>query len=380
MQLNGGSYWLSLTLIYGLYHVGISMPEDIGEFLATIQREFPVDLNSTEPVELEEGGFKLLRVYPSTSPLIHRGVDVGTPYILDTKEGRQIACHPHVVGVELERLALGAAKMFRRTLEGLDLLEPNETALLHILRGSAGYRVAEALPDGIPIARVRTEYMENGYRSHSDDGRQINVTFVDIPRGLGSREAKTLIIPDTFATGRSVEAAINEMFDLGIRPERVILYGFIAIPGLQRMGALSSERGIQLYSFSICDLSQLAWNNYDMPMYGPDESLFTAKGKLKKLGSIIDIETLREILPHYVAGLDQPGDWSERQSRLFNGYGDESGNIVGHLEKSIELIESLREISSMTQVGNQLLKRAAKIELRRLRDILKQHTEYGTNL
>ena len=57
------------------------------------------------------------------------------------------------------------------------------------------------------------------------------------------------------------------LFESGLTPDRVVLYGFTAIPALVKVGAVCSEYGAGVHSFSICDLTQLASNNYDMPRY-----------------------------------------------------------------------------------------------------------------
>jgi hypothetical protein len=190
------------------------------------------------------------------------------------------------------------------------------------------------------VISVRTEYSEDGYRAHSDDSRMVRVTYSDLdPRGL--RASSTLIVPDTFATGRSAEAALTHLFGVGVVPDRVVLYGFTAIPALKRLGLLCTGWGVELVSFSICDVTQLASNHYDMPVYGLDESLWESEGELRRLGSIVDTEALRRFMPRYVAGLDQPGDWSERHLGLFDGAGTVSGDVAGHLRKSIGLVESL---------------------------------------
>ena len=319
------------------------VPLDLEGLVGVVLGEFPVDVSSTEPVDIGGDAARVFEVDPGRSPLIPVGANVGAPYILDTEAGREVACHPHIVGLELERLCLESARAFWGVLGGLGLCRLEESAVLHILRGGSGYMVADALPVKVPIVRVRTEYRGDGYRTHSDDGRRIKVTFSDFSSW---DRVSTLLVPDTYATGRSAEAALGELFASGFSPDRIVLYGFIAIPALLRLGALCSEGGVELFSFAICDIAQLAHNNYDMPLYGLDESFHTSTGGLRRLGSIVDLDTLRGLLPKYVAGLDQPGDWSERQRRLFNGFGDEAGDIVGHLRKSIGLIESLREMNS----------------------------------
>lgn len=328
--------------------MSVDVSEHTENILGIVLDEFPLDVASTRRVEAEFLGreTRVFEVDPKKSPLIPGEVDVGRPYIIDTVSGMEIACHPHVVGKSLEMLCLDCATEFRRTLSCSNLVDFEESIVLNILRGGSGYMVAEAIPGDVPIVNVRTEYREGGYRSHTDDSRSIAVTFSDYPeRRLGS-DASTLLIPDTFATGRSSEAALNELFASGLEPRKIVIYGFIAIPALVRLGMVCSGRGIELLSFSICDVAPLAHNNYDMPLYGFDEGLYSSTGELRRLGSIVDVETLQRFMPRYIAGLDQPGDWSERQDRLFGGYGDERGDIVGHLRRSLRLIESLRGINS----------------------------------
>jgi hypothetical protein len=189
-----------------------------------------------------------------------------------------------------------------------------------------------------------------------------------------------LIVPDTYATGRSAEAALNRLFSSGLIPERVILYGFIAIPALVRLGEFCSREGIEMFSFAICDLTQLAFNNYDMPLYGFDESSHASTGRRIRLGSIVDMDTLDGMIPHYVAGLDQPGDWSERQVSLFNGYGMESGDVVGHLRKSTDLIKSCSELHSGEVWYDGFHEGIAMKELARLETVLRDFARDNTHV
>jgi hypothetical protein len=110
-----------------------------------------------------------------------------------------------------------------------------------------------------------------------------------------------------------------------------------------------------------------------MPLYGLDESLYSSNGELARLGSIVDVETLREFLPRYVAGLDQPGDWSERQTTLFDGYGNERGDISHHLRNSMRLIEALREINPRQPWYNEYHDNIALKEMKRLRETLREY-------
>jgi hypothetical protein len=309
------------------------MTLDLDTLFDSVLSEFPVDVSSTKPLDFndENKGLAVYEVDAGNSPLAQSGTFYGSVYIIDSIPGRDIACHPSIVGESLEGLCLGCSSQFSAALSRLGLFHAEGTAVLHILRGAAGYRVVDTLPMRVPVVSIRTEYRGDGYRAHSDDSRKL---------------VFDLIIPDTYATGRSAEAALFELFEAGLEPKRIILYGFTAIPALNRLGTICDEKGIEMHSFAICDVTQLADNHYDMPLYGLDESLHKSTGEVRRLGSIVAKDTLVYMLPKYVAGMDQPGDWSERQVSLFNGKGNEAGDIVGHLEKSLGLIESLKELNS----------------------------------
>jgi hypothetical protein len=325
----------------------LSMVLDLDALLETVLREFPMDTESTRALDLGDGErSKVYKLDTGKSKLVSQGELHGSLYIIDSAPGREIACHPSIVGEALEGLCLDCSVEFSSALVGLGLFKGEGTAVLHILRGAAGYRVVDALPIRVPVVSIRTEYRGDGYRAHSDDSRSLTVTYRDYPVDLDIREVSDLIIPDTYATGRSAEVALLELFEGGLEPERIFLYGFIAVPALTRIGGICEERGIEMHSFAICDVTQLADNHYDMPLYGLDESLHASTGEVRKLGSFVAEETLAGMLPEYVAGMDQPGDWSERHLSLFNGMGNEAGDIRGHLEKSLGLVESLKALNS----------------------------------
>lgn len=331
-------------------------PDDIANF-------FPLDLDATKPVHVEESGREAWLYRVTGSKLIPEGEPVGTVYIVDTRAGGMVACHPHIVGDDLKPLCREAANHFVKAAKAVRVLT-EDAAILQILRAGAGYMVADVMK-GAPIVDVRTEYRTDGYRAHSDDPRRLVVSYRRYPEGLD--EAATIVVPDTYATGRSAEAALLDLMGNGFKPDRIILYGFMAVPALIRLGALCEEHGVDLHSFAICDLTQLAHNNYDMCIYGPDESLYKETRRRGALGSVIDRSTLRRLLPYYIPGLDQPGDWSERQSLLFDGVTNRSGDIRGHLVKSIGLIETLMEMNIGEEWYTETHEAAANVELGLLR-------------
>jgi uracil phosphoribosyltransferase len=334
------------------------------DYIEIILRSFPIDIDSTRRVYLNElaQDTRLYEVDVANSPLL--GLVEGQVYLIDTPSGRRIACHPHLVAEKLSLLCFEAAKEFALALKELELTSGN-SGILHILRGGLGYRVDKVLPQ-LPVINIRTQYRKDGYRAHSDDSRRIDVTYSDYHQTTFD----SLIVPDTYATGRSVEAALQHMFEMGLSVENVIIYGFIAASGVERVYNLLAKHGVHLYVFAICDISQLYSNNYDMPLYGLDEHLYKQKGVIKPLGSIVAPETLRDMIPHYVPGMDQPGDWSERHTDLYNGYNNESGDIREHLRKSIELIKSLNELNSQQPWYTEHIHDLAQKEIKNCRKLL----------
>ena len=326
--------------------------------IESISEVFPLDLNSATLIHNNIGAnASLFKVNPKhTQPLSNSYI--GDVYIIDSQAGGEIACQPYLVGEELKKKCIEAADAFKRALQVLDLY--SDLSILHILRGASGYKVHEVLPGETPLLSIRTKYREDGYRSHSNDSRRLEVSYRYYP----TEKISTLIIPDTYATGRSAEKSINDLIVHGLTPERVILYGFIAASSLKRLGLLCQKYEIELISFGICNITPLAHNNYDMPLYGIDESYYTETGKIRHLGGIIPPDTLERLFPDYIAGMDQPGDWSERHNNLSKGNGNEKGDIRGHLEKSQQLFSFLNKLNLQqkwyTEFHNEISQRILK--------------------
>ena len=300
-------------------------------------------------------------------------------YIIDTVAGRKIACHPSIVGKRLEKLSLSAAEEAAKAINYLALSNadiPKKAVVFeHVLRAAPGYQLLPALKKianrRIFETYIRPKYVEKSYRNHvSRDLKTVYSDFSSIPYG----RSIILIKPDTEATGASGELAIEEAVrkskEMGSTITDVVLYGFMALPALKLLEKTAQKHSIRLYAFAIEDVTQLAHNNYDMTIYGLDENYYTKTGSIKRLGSIIDRSTLEKCLSDFVPGCDQPGDWSSRQETLNTGGGYEKGDIKNHLQKSIDMIESLRKISGYEEWQDEI----AKKELKRLRKVLKEQS------
>jgi len=313
--------------------------------------EYKIDADSTTPVKLRKA-----KVGKKTK-IFH--IDRKTPptFIIDTPMAREIACYPHLVGESLELAARkAAAEALPAILDLSDIRKSEgdtEIVFEQILRAAPGYKLQDAAPkllgNSYRTVYLRPRYTHRSYRDH--DGtiqREIEVVhqeFSQFPNG----KKIILIMQDTVASGRSGEVSINAALkqcqQSGCRIEKWILYGFISEYGLDILYRIAKEHDVSMFAFPMGNLTALSTNNYDMPLYGVDEAHWQKTHAIRRLGSIIDRASLREYAPCFVPGSDQPGDWSARQTKLFNGISYEPGDIVGHLNNSIRLVKSLTEIS-----------------------------------
>ena len=327
--------------------------------IESIIEEYGVNIDATKAVPLENIHLdKDTRIFEAEYESIKA-------YLIDTPMTRRIACHPHVVGKELEGLAYAAAEKSLPAV--LDLSQINkrhggQIIFEQILRAAPGYQLHQAarkfMPNEFRTVYTRPRYTHTSYRDH--DGmvqRQINVVYEDFSEFPGGQDV-FLIMQDTVASGQSAkisfEEAVRHCEQTGSRIKKWIIYGFIALDGLKILQRLAESHGVPLVAFAMGNLTALCANKYDMPLYGVDEWLWRRDHQVHKLGALVDRRTFLDYVRELVPGADQPGDWSARQTRLFTGTGYEDGDIPGHLENSIRLIKGLLEIGTFADWQRQL--------------------------
>jgi len=325
------------------------LPEIASSDVEEIVEEFELATKATTPISvggLEEGS-RTFRVSKKDLP--------EEVFIVDTDAGREIACHPHIVGGTLEALCLKAAGdsvKAMRELSGLRRGAVDTAAVVHILRAGPGYRLLEPIHEQEPklsLAEIviRPRYVKPSFRDHESVRRLevLHSDFTQIPRD----SEIAIVVPDTLATGRTVVVSLEKTLDqvdrAGSSVRRLIVYGFISAQGIKVVADFAASRGIPASFFCIGDVTGLAYNGYDMPLYGLDESEWSKRSQLRKLGAIVDESTLTKYLPEYVPGLDQPGDWSSRQTNVFTGVSWEPGGISEHLKHNRDVIQTLRALS-----------------------------------
>jgi len=332
------------------------MQAETGIYESLIQ-EYDIDVDSTLPAKLRSplaDGVRIFRVDRSS-------LDA---YIIDTPYVRRVACHPHVVGNEFESMMYRSAELSLPAI--LELCEINksncELLFEQILRAAPGYQLhaaaAQMIPGSFRTVFIRPRYTHTSYRDH--DGmvqRQLEIVyedFSDLQRGKDI----VLLMQDTVASSRSavlsIERAIQKCEEIGTRIKAWILYGFIALDGLELLERVAHTHGIPLKAFALGNLTALCANNYDMPLFGVDEWLWQRQHSIHKLGGLVDRLTFADYLKEFIPGADQPGDWSARQTNLYNGSGFERGDIDVHLKNSIRLITSLLEIGTLSDWQKQI--------------------------
>jgi len=325
----------------------------------SIIQEYGINVDSTSPVSLSKTRLdKDTRVFDVEYESLKA-------YLIDTPMTRRIACHPHVVGTEIDELASAAAeKSLHAILElsQIDNRAGGEIVFEQILRAAPGYQLHQAakkfMPDGFRTVYTRPRYTHTSYRDH--DGmvqRQINVVYEDFSEFPKGKDV-SIIMQDTVASGQSAKISFDEALrhcnETGSRIKKWIIYGFVALDGLKILQSIADSHGVPLVAFAMGNLTALCANKYDMPLYGVDEWLWRRDHNVHKVGALVDRRTLLEYLPELIPGADQPGDWSARQTKLFTGTGYENGDIQGHLENSTRLIKGLLEIGTLTQWQKQL--------------------------
>ncbi|RLG53837.1 MAG: hypothetical protein DRO00_02810 [Thermoproteota archaeon] len=311
-----------------------------------------MDTESVERVSLSQSVNDLILYRIKEAPYFD---DLLETYIVDTPEAREIAAYQHIVGSQLESKCLNCArKMIKPILELTSISKANASRIvhLHVLRAAPGYHLHSALEESLGEIRhafVRPRYVKVSYRDHlGAESMILRVDYKDFS-SVPVREEIIVVKPDTEATGRTAEVSLKSFFEkceeIDSRIKELILYGFISAKGLLKIKETASSLGVgKIIAFAFVDLTALAYNNYDMVLYGIDESLWKEKKQLSRLGSIVAKETLRSMVSMYVPGLDQPGDFSERQKRLWNGEKWTYGDILGHLRKTADIIKSIKAI------------------------------------
>ncbi|MGC8636114.1 MAG: hypothetical protein ACP5T5_03680 [Thermoprotei archaeon] len=265
-------------------------------------------------------------------------------YVIDSENGRRIACYPSFCGDEMMKAALDMAKDFVTMLKKMGYLD-QRVLLLNVLRAAPGYGVRKALLDsGADVSEswIRPYYVHPSYRLHTvqDLGLKFE-QYSSLKPG-----SYTLIKPDTEATGFtslfSLERFLDKCEKEGCKVERLVLYGFIAERGLEAIKRAFGSRIGEITAFAIEDVTPLAQNGYDMPVYGIDLSALEERNEKAYLAAKAPHDVMDFLLSSCYPGMDQPGDWSERQNILFDGQDWIKVDLSVHLKRSRDLLDRLR--------------------------------------
>lgn len=263
-------------------------------------------------------------------------------YVVHTPHSAAVASRPEIVGRKLESMVAQPARLAALFLKR-SVGAGSPVVFLHILRGSRGYRLHDALQQA--GLEIREQFVRVVYTGGSGEKHLEAVPHVATAQmGELSGGERVLVVADTVASGRTMVEALGLSLDVsefkGARISRVVVYGFVSEAGAVRVAEFLEKRGVEAVFLALEDFTALASNNYDMPLYGPDTAVSGVRPDRVIAGATVS-EAWEEMAAQYFPGMDQPGDWSERQCLLYNGHGYERGGIREHLERSLKALDSL---------------------------------------
>lgn len=267
-------------------------------------------------------------------------------YVIDSEEGRKVASDPSVCGTAFESLNLAMARYATKFMKELGLLD-GKVVVQHVLRASLGYRIRDALYEtGKEFSEIWTRpvYSYTSYRSHTTD--DLAITY-DEPAMFHVDDKLYLLKPDTEATGFTSLKVLDHFFNKckDCRVEAVVLYGFISRPAIERIKNYLGSKNVRTITIAIENITPLAENGYDMPLYGIDDQAYSSRGVKVKMASEVPLPALNSMLDTYYPGMDQPGDWSDRQVKLFDGTTWSRVDPLVHLNRSLKMLEKMRIIN-----------------------------------
>jgi len=321
--------------------------------LTKLISEFDIQVNTFQKVNLASSSHVFhLEPYRLTNPQYKKIHFPEDTFVIFDKEIRDISCFPHLVGKELEKRCIIAASASVQTMQSLWSLQPEKTIIYDILRAAPGYRIEEGFRESgwkLPHIQIRPHYKIVSYRDHLGNSRVMEVLNEDFS-ALTSSSEWTVIKADTEASGNTSKIAIERLMieakKKNVKIKEIICTGFISAPSINVLNDLALKYGFQLRILAWGNITALYQNNYDMPLYGLDESIWREHQEIRKLGAIVPLSVLKEYLPFYIPGADQPGDWSARQSKVPTGFGGkEEGKIEEHLQNSSKFINSIYRLS-----------------------------------
>ena len=131
-------------------------------------QEYGVNVDATKQVALKKRYLiEDMRIYE----VEHLSLNA---YLIDTPMARRIACHPYVVGDELEELTSKTAEQALPAileLSGIDWpRNDGEIVFEQILRAAPGYQLHQAasrlIPSSFKTVYIRPRYTHTSYRDH----------------------------------------------------------------------------------------------------------------------------------------------------------------------------------------------------------------------
>ncbi|MBI5332290.1 MAG: hypothetical protein HZB65_01840 [Candidatus Aenigmarchaeota archaeon] len=275
-------------------------------------------------------------------------------YIINTPEITAIGSHPSIVGESHSDMCRRAADETFKVLKYVNRDSLDDFINCLVLRAAPGFKIGEAAEQAdyvFPQATIRPRYVKPSFRDHDGSAvKTLEILNSDFSKVPDNKEL-TLLKFDTEASLGTTEKVLPFILEeLGKRNssiKKVIFGGYVSGPSISKIVRLAKKHNFESEIYAWGNVTGLYSNNYDMPVYGPDEALWREKKRISFINSVIPLEILEKYADIFIPGADQPGDWSARQSEVFNGVEYEKGEIIKHLSGSIEFIGNLYKMFHM---------------------------------
>ena len=287
---------------------------DWESFADKLIKEHRIDVKSTKPIEISSLKSST-HVFEVTRP----DLKTHKTFIIETEAGNKIIRRPSLIGSQLSEVCAEAAvetvnAMFHLT--EIKDFPPTSVIFYAIYRAGPYYARHTALNiiRGTKVSTVtaRPRYITPSYLDHTGERKVIikegTLDFSKTP----TKKPLYVVTDDTGASGQTYKVAVQTLIEqcekVGSTVEVLDVYGFHSCVAVKILKDLEKKFGIKINLFCITGITDLAPNNYDMPLYGDKNRGDNGRG------SVVDRSTILRMLPQYppLLDIDPAGDWSAR--------------------------------------------------------------------
>jgi len=287
---------------------------DWESFADNLIKEHRIDTKSTKSIPISS-----LKASTHVFEVTRSDLKTHKTFIIETEAGNKIIQRPSLVGSQLSEVCADAAVETVKAMFHLTEIKdfpPTSVIFYAIYRAGPYYARHTALNiitgSKVNTVTARPRYITPSYLDHTGERKVIikegTLDFKKLPTG----KPLYVVTDDTGASGQTYKVAIPTLIEqcerAGSTVEVLDVYGFHSCVSVKILKELEKQFGIKINLFCITGITDLAPNNYDMPLFGDKDRGDNGRG------SVVDKSTILRMLPNYppLLDIDPAGDWSAR--------------------------------------------------------------------